>query len=182
MRIQRSLSHTRWECKYHIVWIPKYRKKKLFWELRCELGSVLRELASHRECEILEGQIRVDHVHILISIPPKFAVSQVVGYMKGKSAIHIARNYVGKRRNLTGQHSWARGYYGVVQKQRRAFQEILLAKCASNCKVIFGRVLCIDGWHRRRRYSKVHSPPRRRRPTCWSIEPMELVAAEGGSQ
>jgi putative transposase len=71
----------------------------------------LRELASHRESEILEGQIRVDHIHILISIPPKFAVSQVVGYIKGKSAIHIARNYVGKRRNLTGQHFWARGYY-----------------------------------------------------------------------
>ena len=111
MRIQRSLSHTKWECKYHIVWIPKYRKKRLFWELRCELGPVLRELASHRECEILEGQIRSDHIHILISIPPKFAISQVVGYIKGKSAIHIARNYVGKRRNLTGQHFWARGYY-----------------------------------------------------------------------
>jgi putative transposase len=111
MKTQHSLSHTKWECKYHIVWIPKYRKKKLFWELRCELGSVLRELASHKECEILEGKIRVDHVHILISIPPKFAVSQVVGYIKGKSAIHIARNYVGKRRNLTGQHFWARGYY-----------------------------------------------------------------------
>jgi putative transposase len=111
MRIQRSLSHTKWECKYHIVWIPKYRKKKFFWELWCELGPVLWELALHKECEMLEGQIRVDHIHILISIPPKFAVSQVVGYIKGKSAIHIARNYVGKRRNLTGQHFLARGYY-----------------------------------------------------------------------
>ena len=111
MKTQHSLSHTKWECKYHIVWIPKYRKKKLFWELRCELGPVLKELTSHRECEILEGQIRSDQVHILISIPPKFAVSQVVGYIKGKSAIHIARNYVGKRKNLTGQHFWARGYY-----------------------------------------------------------------------
>jgi putative transposase len=111
MRTQHSLSHTKWECKYHIVWIPKYRKKRLFWELRCELGPVLRELACHRESEILEGQIRVDHVHILISIPPKYAVSQVVGYIKGKSAIHIARNYVGKRRNFKGQHFWARGYY-----------------------------------------------------------------------
>ena len=111
MRIQRSLSHTKWECKYHIVWIPKYRKKKLFWELRCELGPVLRELASHRECEILEGQIRVDHIHILISIPPKFAVSQVVGYIKGKSAINIARTYMGRKRNFKGQHFWARGYF-----------------------------------------------------------------------
>lgn len=111
MRTQHSLSHTKWDCKYHIIWIPKYRKKKLFWELRSELGPVLRELASHREGEIVEGRIRSDHVHILISIPPKFAVSQVVGYIKGKSAIYIARNYVGKRRNFKGQHFWARGYY-----------------------------------------------------------------------
>jgi len=74
-------------------------------------GRYCGKLASHKECEVLEGQIRVDHIHILISIPPKFAVSQVVGYIKGKSAIHIARNYVGKRKNLTGQHFWARGYY-----------------------------------------------------------------------
>jgi putative transposase len=107
----RSLSHTKWECKYHIVWIPKYRKKRLFVELRQELGPVLRELASHKESEILEGRLLADHVHMLISIPPKYAVSQVVGYIKGKSAIHIARNYMGRRRNFTGQHFWARGYF-----------------------------------------------------------------------
>ena len=107
----RSLSHTKWECKYHIVWIPKYRKKRLFVELRQELGPVLRELASHKESEILEGRLLADHVHMLISIPPKYAVSQVVGYIKGKSAIHIARNYMGRRRNFTGQHFLARGYF-----------------------------------------------------------------------
>ena len=107
----RSLSHTKWECKYHIVWIPKYRKKRLFVKLRQELGPVLRELASHKESEILEGRLLTDHVHMLISIPPKYAVSQVVGYIKGKSAIHIARNYMGRKRNFTGQHFWARGYF-----------------------------------------------------------------------
>ena len=111
MTTAHSFSHTKWDCKYHIVWIPKYRKKKLFWELRQELGPVLRELATHRESEILEGRLRPDHVHILISIPPKYAVSQVVGYIKGKSAIHIARNYMGRRRNFKGQPFWARGYY-----------------------------------------------------------------------
>ncbi len=106
-----SLNHTRWECKYHVVWIPKYRKQKLFGELRAELGPVLRELARHKESEILEGRMLPDHVHMLISIPPKYAVSQVVGYLKGKSAIHIARTYLGHERNFTGQHFWARGYY-----------------------------------------------------------------------
>ena len=111
MKQYHSLSHTKWDCKYHIVWIPKYRKKRLFFELRQELGPVLRELAEHRESEIVEGRLRPDHVHILIAIPPKYAVAQVVGYIKGKSAIHIARNYMGRRRNFTGQHFWARGYF-----------------------------------------------------------------------
>lgn len=108
--MERSLSHTKWESKYHIVWIPKYRKKALFKELRQELGSVLRELARQKESEIEEGHLLIDHVHILISIPPKYAVSQVVGYLKGKSAIWVARHY-GRKRNFSGQHFWARGYY-----------------------------------------------------------------------
>ena len=107
----KSLSHTKWECKYHIVWIPKYRKKKLFKELRRHLGEVFKELARQKECQIVEGRLLVDHVHILIEIPPKHAVSQVVGYIKGKSAIHIARVYGGRKRNFTGQKFWARGYY-----------------------------------------------------------------------
>jgi len=109
--VEQSLSHTKWECKYHIIWIPKYRKKKIFKELRRELGAVLRELARQRESEIEEGHLLVDHVHILISIPPKYAVSQVVGYIKGKSAIWVARHYGGRQRNFSGQHFWARGYY-----------------------------------------------------------------------
>jgi putative transposase len=106
-----SLAHTKWECKYHIVWIPKYRKKASFGQIRRELGAVLRALARQKESEILEGRLVIDHVHMLISIPPKYAVAQVVGYIKGKSAIHIARNYMGRQRNFTGEHFWARGYY-----------------------------------------------------------------------
>ena len=109
--IQQTLKHTAWECKYHIVWIPKYRKKKLFKELRQYLGEIFRDLASQKGCSIIEGHLMSDHVHILISIPPKYAVSQVVGFLKGKSAIAIARNFMGRRKNFTGQHFWARGYH-----------------------------------------------------------------------
>lgn len=106
-----SLSHTKWECKYHIVFIPKNRRKALYGELRRELGSVFRGLARQRESEIEEGHLMPDHVHMMISIPPKYSVSQVVGYVKGKSAIHIARVYGGKRRNFVGQNFWARGFF-----------------------------------------------------------------------
>ena len=106
-----SLSHTRWECKFHVVFIPKGRRTVLFGQIRKELGEVLRHLAEQRESRIEEGHLMPDHVHMMISIPPKYAVSQVVGYVKGKSAIHIARVYGGRRQNFTGQHFWARGYF-----------------------------------------------------------------------
>ena len=106
-----SLSHTRWECKYHIVWIPKYRKKAIIVNLRKYLGEILRELAEQKECKVLEGHLMPDHVHIMLSIPPKYSVSQVVGFIKGKSAIQIARNFQGRKRNFVGQNFWARGYY-----------------------------------------------------------------------
>ena len=106
-----SLSHTKWECKYHIVFIPKYRKKALYGALRQQLGEVLKQLAMQRESRIEEGHLMRDHVHMLVSIPPKYSVSQVVGYLKGKSAIHIARTFMGKPRNFTGESFWARGYF-----------------------------------------------------------------------
>ena len=96
-----SLKHTRWECKYHVVFIPKCRRRKLYEQLRQHLGEVFRQLAQQRESKILEGHMVVDHVHMLISIPPKYAVAQVIGYIKGKSAIHIARTFGGKRMILT---------------------------------------------------------------------------------
>ena len=104
-----SLSHSKWECKYHVVWIPKCRRKPLFGQLRKYLGEVFHDLARQKESKILEGHLQQDHVHIqqdhvhmLISIPPKYAVAQVVGYIKGKSAIHIARTYLGRRKNYGG--------------------------------------------------------------------------------
>lgn len=111
MRNVRSLSHSVWECQYHIVFIPKYRRKQLYGELRRHLGKVFRDLARQRESEIEEGHLMPDHVHMLVAIPPKYAVAQVVGFIKGKSAIHIARTYLGRRRNYRGQHFWARGYF-----------------------------------------------------------------------
>ncbi len=106
-----SLCHTLWECKYHLVWIPKYRRKVLYGDIRKHLGGVLRELAIQRESNILEGHLMKDHLHMLISIPPKYSVAQVVGFMKGKSAIQIARTFGGRKQNFTGQHFWARGYF-----------------------------------------------------------------------
>ena len=111
MRQDRSLSHSRWECKYHVVFISKYRRKAIFAQIRKELGEVLHRLAGQRESHIEEGHLMPDHVHMMISIPPKYAVSQVIGYIKGKSAIHIARTYGERKRNFVGQHFWARGYF-----------------------------------------------------------------------
>ena len=105
------LSHTKWECKYHVVWIPKCRRKLLYGQLRKNMGEMFHELARQKESRVLEGHLQPDHVHMLISIPPKYAVSQVVGYMKGKSAIHIARTYLGQRKNYSGMSFWARGYF-----------------------------------------------------------------------
>jgi putative transposase len=106
-----SLSHSKWECKYHVVFIPKCRRRTLYKELRPYLGDVFRKLASQKESRIEEGHLMPDHVHMLISIPPKYAVSQVIGYIKGKSAIHLARVYGERKRNFVGQHFWARGYF-----------------------------------------------------------------------
>ena len=106
-----SLNHTRWDCKYHVVFIPKRRKKQIYGVLRKHLGEVFHELARQKECKIEEGHLHLDHVHMCISIPPKYAVSNVVGYIKGKSAISIARNFMGRKRNFTGESFWARGYF-----------------------------------------------------------------------
>jgi putative transposase len=108
MDAYQSLSHTKWDCKYHVVFIPKCRRKTLYVELRQHLGEVFRQLAGQKESRIEEGHLLVDHVHMMISIPPKYAVSQVVGYIKGKSAIHLARVHGERRRNFVGQHFWAR--------------------------------------------------------------------------
>ncbi len=126
MRRIGSLNHSRWECKYHVVFIPKYRKKAIFGQLRSELGEVLRRLAEQKESRIEEGHLQPDHVHMMISIPPKYAVSQVIGYIKGKSAIHIARHYMERKRNFVGQHFWARGYFvSTVGRDEEVIREYI---------------------------------------------------------
>ena len=126
MNDYRSLSHSVWECKYHTIWIPKYRKKKIDNDLRKHLGSVFRDLAEQKESQVEEGHLMPDHVHILLSIPPKYSVAQVIGFIKGKSAIHIARTFVGRRKNFTGQHFWARGYFvSTVGRDEDAIREYI---------------------------------------------------------
>ena len=106
-----SLSHSKWECKYHVVFIPKCCRRVLYGQLRKHLGEVFHDLAQHKDSRIEAGHLMPDHVHMLISIPPKHAISQVVGYIKGKSAIHVARVYGERKRSFSGQHFWARGYF-----------------------------------------------------------------------
>jgi len=106
-----SLNHSKWECKYHVVFIPKCRRRTLYVQLRQHLGEVFRKLAQQKESRIEEGHLLPDHVHMMIAIPSKFAVSQVIGFIKGKSAIHVARVYGENRRNFVGQSFWARGYF-----------------------------------------------------------------------
>jgi putative transposase len=106
-----SLNHTVWDCKYHVVFIPKCRRKVLYGELRRYLGDVLKKLALQRESRIEEGHLMADHVHMMIAIPPKYSVAQVIGFIKGKSAIHLARTYGEQKRNFTGMNFWARGYF-----------------------------------------------------------------------
>ena len=105
-----SLSHSKWDCKYHVVFVPKYRKKVLYGKIRSYLGPLFHELSSQRGCKILEGHMVQDHVHMLITIPPKYSVAEVVGYIKGKSAISVARQFGGRQRNFNGEKFWARGY------------------------------------------------------------------------
>jgi putative transposase len=126
-----SLSHSKWECKYHVVFIPKRRRKTLYGALRKHLGEVFHRLAGQKESRIEEGHLMPDHVHMLIAIPPKHAVSQVIGFIKGKSAIHLARVYGERKQNFVGQHFWARGYFvstvgrdeGVIREYIRQQEE-----------------------------------------------------------
>jgi len=110
MNTLESLSHSRWDCKYHVVFVPKGRKKSLYGKIREYLKGVLHELARQRGCQIVEGYISSDHVHMCLSIPPKHAVAEVIGYMKGKSAIAVARQFGGRQKNFNGECFWARGY------------------------------------------------------------------------
>ena len=104
-----SLAHVRWECKYHVVIIPKYRRKVLYGNLRRQVGVILRELCRQKGVELLEGQLMPDHVHMCLSIPPKYSVAHAIGFLKGKSAVRVHRELLHERR-MTGLHFWATGY------------------------------------------------------------------------
>ena len=131
-----SLIHTQWDCKYHVVFIPKCRRRTIYGELRPHLGEVLRKLAQQKESRIEEGHLLADHVHMLISIPPKYAVSQVVGFIKGKSAIHLARVYGEKKRSFVGQHFWARGYFvSTVGRDQELIREYIKKQEAEDMRM-----------------------------------------------
>ena len=121
----RSLAHSKWDCKYHVIFVPKRRRRQLYGQIRRQLGAIFHALARQKECQIIEGHVMPDHVHMCIAIPPKVAVAQVIGFLKGKSAIAIARQFGGKERNFTGEHFWARGYavstVGFELEQVRAY-------------------------------------------------------------
>ena len=104
-----SLSHVRWDCKYHVVIVPKYRKKTLYGRFRHQVGDVLRDLCRQRGVELLEGHLMPDHIHMCLKVPPKFSIAFVIGFLKGKSAVRIHRNIL-KAKKVTGLHFWARGY------------------------------------------------------------------------
>lgn len=121
----KSLSHSRWDCKYHVVFIPKCRKKALYGKIRKFLGPIFHELAGQRNSKVIEGHMVQDHVHMMISIPPKYSVAEVIGYMKGKSAIAVARQFGGRQKNFNGERLWGRGYavstVGFEAEKSRAY-------------------------------------------------------------
>ena len=131
----KTLNHSMWDCKYPVVFIPKCRKKVLFGQLRRDLPEVFKDLARRKDCEIVEGHVMIDHVHMLISIPPKHAVAQVVGFIKGKSAIHIARVYAERKRNFVGQSFWARGYFAsTVGRDEAVIRKYIQNQEVEDCR------------------------------------------------
>src|ERR1017187_8410691 len=139
MQTYESLKHTTWDCKYHVVFIPKCRRKVLYQGIRQELGRVLRSLAEQWECRVEEGHLMPDHVHMLLSVPPKYSVSNVMGFIKGKSAIHIARVYAGRRRNFVGQH-FGREVIGCQRSARTRLP------CASISKTRKKKTAASNNW------------------------------------
>lgn len=123
--MKQNLSHTVWECKYHIVWVPKKRRKIVYGKLRKELGTILRRLCEYKGVEVVEGTLCADHIHMCLAIPPKYSVSTIVGYVKGKSAMIVFEKYSRLKKNFRGHRFWARGYYvstvGLDEGKIRAY-------------------------------------------------------------
>ena len=126
MNDMNSLSHTKWECKYHIVFAPKYRRKVFYGEKRVEIGKILRMLCDWKKIEIVEAEVCKDHVHMLVKIPPKVSVSSFVGYLKGRSSLMIYEKYANLKYKYGNRHFWCRGYYvSTVGRNRRAIEEYI---------------------------------------------------------
>ena len=129
-----SLSHVRWECKYHVVMIPKYRRKVFYGRLRRQIGAILRELCRQRGVELVEGHAMPDHVHLCLSIPPKYSVAYIVGFLKGKSAVRIHRELLHERR-VSGLHFWATGYWvSTVGRDENAVRKYIREQDARDCQ------------------------------------------------
>ena len=132
-----SLSHVRWDCKYHIVIIPKYRKKELYGKFRKRVGEVIRDLCRQRGVEMLEGHLIPDHIHMCLSIPPKYAVAFVIGFLKGKSAVRIHRHILGNKQ-VTGLHFWARGYcVSTVSLEEKAIRKYIFIMRVLQQRIVF---------------------------------------------
>ena len=131
-----SLAHTTWNCKYHIVFAPKYRRKVFFGEKRLEIGAILRSLCEWKEVEIIEAEVCPDHVHMLVAIPPKLSVSGFMGYLKGKSSILIYQKYANLKFKYRNREFWCRGYFvDTVGKNRKAIQEYIANQMAEDKKM-----------------------------------------------
>ena len=121
-----SLAHTKWNCKYHIVFAPKFRRKVIYGKIKEDIGKMLRKLCEYKGIEILEAEACPDHIHMLISIPPKYSVSQVMGYLKGKSSLMIYEKYANLKYKYGNRHFWCRGYYvDTVGKNKKAIAEYI---------------------------------------------------------
>ena len=121
-----SLAHTKWECKYHIVFAPKYRRQIIYGNIKADIGQMLRKLCDYKGIEIIEAEACKDHIHMLISIPPKYSVAQIMGYLKGKSSLMIFEKYANLKYKYGNRHFWCRGYYvSTVGANKKAIQEYI---------------------------------------------------------
>lgn len=129
MNNKESLAHTSWNCKFHIVFAPKYRRREIYGALRRDIGRILRMLCERKEIEIIEGECCIDHVHMLVKIPPKYSVSQIVGYLKGKSSLMIFDRHANLKYKYGNRHFWCRGYFvDTVGKNTKKIEEYIKTK------------------------------------------------------
>ena len=128
-----SLAHTKWECKYHIVFAPKYRRQIIYGKIKADIGQMLRKLCEYKGIEILEAEACKDHIHMLVSIPPKYSVAQIMGYLKGKSSLMIFEKYANLKYKYGNRHFWCRGYYvSTVGANKKAIQEYIRNQLQEN--------------------------------------------------